>query len=798
MRRTVLVAYCLLLTMMALAQPQAVSVAKHINTANGLSNDFVISLAIDGQGRVWVATEAGVNKIAGDMCQTLTDEQLAGTITALHWHRASGNMLIGTERGLTIYNEKSGSIHHLNGDDGLVMSSINDIADAADNGVWLVYGNGQVQHFDCTTFATKNLKLPQPHGSRCAMDDGHGHLYIGHSQHGMTVVNMRNGTSQNYQQTDDAHSLPGNNVRCIYQDHDGYIWVGTDTGLALFLPKTGTFTKVTDTADNYDDNIYDVLQMADGKLWVATDIGGVKTIGQDGAWHYDGTVAGLSSLNTRSIAEDEYGNIWVGNHSTGVDFISGSKRDFSLLGFKDAGGRYPSVGSIAADPEQGFWMASENELVWWHDGDIKGRWNYLNRIRREYAFPRCLMADHHGGVWLGIDDQGVYRFDKKSKQFAYIPIIPEGSDIHSFSEAADGHVWIGGEFGVYLYQNGKATLQEYVSKTVRAPATCIIETAPHQLFVATLGSGIYSINTLNNSCRHLSTNEGLPSSKVNHTIRTRQGELWMATNGGLVHVKDPVGLKGISVFGKEQGLNDCHILALQQDDNDCIWMTTYSGISCFVKSTGKFYNYNHQDTRLSGGFAIGAATTDAGGNIYFGSASGVCYFNPRQIGSGEQLSEVQLITCEAYNPVGNNTDIQVLTPDKAGRVFTTYRQNTIRLTFAMRNFAQTAAVDYSYMMKGMDSKWYDIGNDHDVVFRGLRPGQYTFILRAKLRSQDWEQAKQTQLTIIISPPFWKTWWAYLLYILLALGAMAYLVGQYKRKLTQRNTLELERREILQK
>ena len=184
--------------MMVLAQPQETGANKHISTANGLSNDFVISLAIDGRGRVWVATEAGVNRIAGDMCLTLPDERLAGRITALHWHEASGNMLIGTEQGLTVYNEKSGIIRHLNSDDGLVTSSINDILDSTDGGIWLVYGNGQVQNFDDKTFTAKNLKLSQPHDSRCAMDDGHGHLYIGHSQHGMTVVNLKNGASQNY------------------------------------------------------------------------------------------------------------------------------------------------------------------------------------------------------------------------------------------------------------------------------------------------------------------------------------------------------------------------------------------------------------------------------------------------------------------------------------------------------------------------------------------------------------------------------------------------------------------------
>ena len=793
-KRLMSFAGCMIWSIAACAQ--IISYTDHISSADGLSNDFVVSLAIDGQGHVWVATEAGLTRIAGKTCIPMKEEPLDGLITTLYWDEGSNNMLIGSERGLTVYNVNSRQTRHLNGKDGLTVSSVNHIAKAADGGVWLVYGDGQIQHLDCTTLAIRDLKLKRPHGNRCAMDDGRGHLYIGHSQHGMTVVNISDGASRNYQQQiGNTHSLPGNNVRCIYQDRDGHIWVGTDTGLALFHPDRGTFSKVTDGADHFDDNVYDILQREDGKLWVATDIGGVKVVDQG---RYTDTQVRLSSLNTRSLAEDEYGNIWVGHHSAGIDFISDTKQDFNLLDYKTTEGRRPSVSAMAADPDQGFWMASENELVWWHDGAIKGRWSSENVIRRKYAFPRCMMADHQGGVWIGVDDQGVYRFDKQQKRFSYIPISPEGSDIHCFAEDANGRIWIGGEFGVYLYQNGKAELQEYVSQTIHAPATCIMERAPRQLFVATLGDGVYSIDLQHHQSHHLSIAEGLPSSKINHTIFDGRGGVWLATDNGLVRVEDAIGLKGISVYGKAHGLADCHIRALQQDANGCIWMSTYSGISYFVKNTQRCYNYNHFDIHLSGGFANGAVTMDNDGTIYFGSVGGVSCFNPQKMGNGSRLSEIQITACEAYNPVGSNTEIQLLTPDEEGRVTTTYRQNTIRLTFAMRNYAQNAAVDYSYMMKGMDGKWYDIGNDHDVVFRGLRPGEYTFILRAKLRSQDWEQANDTRLTIVITPPFWRTWWAYVIYILLTLVLIGYVVRSYKRKLTLRNALELERRESQQK
>lgn len=804
-KRAVTIACCMTACIAATAQD--IRLTDHISSADGLSNDFVISMAVDGRGYVWVATEAGVNRIAGKTCLPLTNDdwhdRLNGRITALYWHKASNSMLIGTERGLTIYNVTTGDIRQLDKTDGLALSSVNDIAEAADGGVWLIYGNGQVQHFDCTTFAARDLRISSGRtganvSCRCGMDDGSGHLYIGYSQHGMTVVDISTGTAHTYQQQ------TGNNVRRIYRDREGRVWVGTDTGLARFHPETGQFTKVTDGTDRYDDNVYDIRQMADGTLWVATDIGGVRIVGHG---RYSDATVKLSSLHTRSIIDDEYGNIWVGNHGTGVDFISRTRHGFDLLDYKDpeGGGRSP-VCAMAADSLGGLWMASENELAWWYDGRVKGRWSILSDMRRRYVFTRCMMADRQGGVWLGIDDQGAYRFDRRTNRFEAVTVGPAGSDIHTFTEAKDGRIWIGGETGIFFYQNAKATdshsgkravRHEALSRMIHAPATSMIETAPHQLLITTLGDGIYSVNTKDNSFRHLNISDGLPSSKINHALRCQTGTgVWLATDGGLVHVDDPIGLAGIRCYSK--GLRDSHIMALQQDTEGNIWMSSYSGISCFVVSTQQFYNYNHHDTGLSAGFANGAAVSDGEGNIYFGSAGGVCYVNPLRIGTGEQLSEIQIIQCEAYNPVGSHTERQWLTPDERGLVETTYRQNTIRLTFAMRDYAQNTAVDYSYRMKGMDDKWYDIGNDHDVVFRGLRPGQYTFILRAKLRSQNWEQAKETRLTISISPPWWRTWWAYVAYALLAAALAGSLTRSYERKLTLHNALELERRDHQQK
>ncbi len=781
---------------------------QRVTTADGLSNDFVVGLAIDGQGYVWVATEAGVNRIAGKMCQpfpqsALTDGQ---RITAIFWHAMTNQMLIGSERGLTVYRPATGTKCELTARDGLVASSIDCITMAGNDDVWLVYSSGQVQRLDCRTLKATTLNIKQTYRNRCALDDGQGHLYIGHSQNGMSIVDISDGTMRHYESPSDqrqgevANRLPGNNVRKIFRDDRGRIWVGTDNGMARFLPATGTFEKVAHADGDYDYNVYDILQSRDGTLWVATDIGGVVGLSASGDMRFDHSLQlKTSSLNTRCLAQDEFGNFWVGNHSTGVDFFSAQESDFTVVGRAENNSNLHPVYALAPDVDGiGFWSVGQDEMMFWRDGKEVKWWTGEYRTRQRHSSARCVMADREGYVWVGVDDCGVFRFNRRTERFEHIPLYPEELDVLSFAEDGQGGVWIGGEAGVYHYADGKVTSQEMVNKVLKAPVSYFDVIDDHRLFMATIGDGIYLFDLANNTHRQLNIRDGLPSAKVNQAIRDRQRGLWLATDGGLVWLENPATLTGMTVYGTGMGLADSHVLALQQDEHGRIWMSTNSGISCFDKHTSRFYNYNHLDTHVSGGFSVGAAITAGNGLLCFGSAAGICCINPRNMNSRAVLSAPQISSCRAYNPTDNDTELQLLVPDGDGRVFTTYRQNTLRLTFAMRDFAQADLVDYSYMMKGMDGKWYDIGNDHDVVFRGLQPGHYTFILRAKLRSQDWDHSKETQLSIVIEPPFWRTWWAYVAYLLLTVALVAYLIRQYKRKLTWRNQLELERRESQQK
>jgi signal transduction histidine kinase/ligand-binding sensor domain-containing protein/DNA-binding response OmpR family regulator len=805
------------------------SVSRRISSADGLSNDFVTEVDIDGYGYIWIATEAGVSRISGNSCQmfhvtdwppkdnflTMMDNTrlLPGQeernkwglkITALRYYKLTDCMLIGTELGLVVYDCKHGSMKYVSFRDGLVPSSIEDIVLCKDNGVWLIFGNGKVQHLDCNKYTLKEIPLKQNINANCGIDNGNGQLIIGHNKRGISVIDIKSGISKHYTHNDnEPGSLPGDNVRKIMKDSAGRIWVGTDHGLALFNVKKGTFVKVLSHSDNYDCNVYDIHQMHNGMLWIANDMGGIKVLNpkQDyskNVLYYNDTKVVLSSINARAIAQDEYGNIWIGNHSTGIDFISARKSDFSI--FNKPSGLWDNnvIYSITPAKSGGLWIAGDTELALWQDGNVIKRYVSREKVRRRYSFPRCIMSDRTGCVWIGVDDKGVVLFNPSTETFKDIEIGYKDCDIHSFAEDKDGRIWIGSEFGVYSYKHGEGVRNEkLVNKlTGNAIVTSFLWLKDNVMFVSTHGLGAYVINLTTGACKSIRIKDGLPSDRVSSATADGKGGLWLATHEGLVHVADALTLKGLTVYNIDNGLADNHTTSVMTDKIGRVWVGTYSGVACLDSSTGRISNYNHKDTGHPCAFITRPSKCNDG-YFYFCTASGMMRFNPMTFTGNQKASPAQIISCEAYSPVGNDdTRISPLLQGKNGFVTTSYKQNTLRFTFCVRNYAQENSVEYSYMMKGMDDKWYYIGDDNDVVFRGLRPGHYTFVLRAKLKSQDWENASITQMNIYIKPPFWQTWWAYILYALLFVTIVIISIRSYKRRLALRNSLDLEKRENL--
>ena len=270
------------------AQPYRIS---HLGVDDGLSNNYIVSLAQDRKGYIWIATESGLNRFDGQqfIIYNKNNSGLSSNeLNALLADPKQDKIWIGTQRdGLCCFDYETETITCIKtGESQLASNDIPYLARALDGGIWITHYHMGIQHYDIqkkqfsAAYNYKTIKgLPGRYW--IGMDDGEGNLYIGHVTDGLSIIDMKRNTFRNYRH--DPHnpnSIPGDEVYSICIDHNKNIWVGTNKGAALFHPDTQQFTvfqhKKEDEYSLLPGTVMDIKQMKNGDLWFGTSMGGIR------------------------------------------------------------------------------------------------------------------------------------------------------------------------------------------------------------------------------------------------------------------------------------------------------------------------------------------------------------------------------------------------------------------------------------------------------------------------------------------------------------------------------------------
>ena len=764
----------------------------NIGLREGLSNSLALDMAVDKKGFLWVTTESGLNRISGNTRTIYKKENsdiASNDVTAIYSDTLNNQMWVATKQdGISIFDTETQHFKSFSLAEGLLTDAVSSMVKAADGGIWILHWEGHIQHYDCKTGELTELNIGQKVKSQTCYDDGKGHLYIGHLNDGLSIIDLRTKNVKKFiSVSDDPQSLPGNHVRSIFVDHYKNVWIGTSQGLALLNPQLGKFHRFQHSpSDPYSiasNNIYSITEIDGDRLCIASDQGGVSLLGlksiafpEKEQPRFDNNYfnRGLSSLNSRKVLEDAYGNIWVAQYQTGVDVITPDRREFHTIPLS----------------HQIFSMAYYAYGYDWKN------------VHLPFGTIQCTEEDREGCIWMGFRDVGVYRYNPSRDEFLQVDLGQNTLDIWNLYLNGDGKMWIGSEQGIFSYSNGTVNKEEQVAKLIGHPVVmALMEDAKGQLWIGTMGHGLFCLSKDRQHVTRYTKKEGMPSNHINDILIDSNQTVWVATRYGLVNIST----QGMQIYNQDQGLDDTHIRAIQEDRSGNIWVSTYSGLACLDTGTQLFHNYSHEDGIPYGSFIEKSAATSSDGIIYFGNSDGVCFFNPQAISISQDQADVRIICCEILLSERDGSlvatkkpSLRVLSPDKKGVFHIKYDENTFRISFATPDFSQKDVTDYSYMMKGAEDKWYDTEGDDQVTFRNLSPGKYTFILRAKQKNQTWENAVQEEIAIIVHPPFWLTWWAKLLYIFIVTGVIFWNIRSYKHKLELKNSLFLSQRENIQK
>lgn len=795
------------------------SIFKNLGLKEGLSNGFVNDMIIDGQGFIWAATESGLTRIAGTKCTIFKNNNSNidnDGIVGLYYNKESNSIWILFKNGhIDVFDCKTQQFIHFT--QKIPKKSVADIKGAADGGIWIAYYDGTIQHYTPKNqkFSTiSNKRLPNiKNGIRSITDDGNDHLYIGLQIEGLYVYNLRTQKTKYFRHNpNDPQSLPGDNVRSICIDHAKNIWVGTNLGLGLLDPFTGKFKVFKHIANNpaslAGDNIHQIIEMNDRTLWIASDIGGISVLDLN---LYKNPLteelkfsqitkenSGLSSNNNRRIIQDSFGNIWIANYSMGIDFIAKSAASINTLQYM--GKALEEVTGLYCDHQGNLWIGQDNLMSLYQNGKLMQTWNFSSYLSNSSSSIYVFEEDKKGNIWCGTSDNGVLKFNPHTHSFTRINYA-QNLDVHALCENAQGKMWVGTEAGIFSVENDKINKEQELNRQMGKNPTIIYsikEDNYGQIWIGTLDRGVFVFSKQMKLIVHLTEKNLLATNTINHIIKDADGGIWMATMRGLAYVQNPLQPGAIKNYNERYGIKDSHIRAISQDKQGNIWVSMFSGIACLNIHKQRFYNYDYESGIPTSNFVEASAVTTPDGTIYFGSPGGICFFNPQQLTEPKVVSPIQIINCERVGKLSDQFASRLISPNKEGIICLSHDDNTFKINFTIKDFSQEGNVEYSYMMKGLDDQWYETEGDNEVTFRNLKPGDYTFIIRAKLKNQDWEDASTAEMKVVVNPPLWLTWWAKLCYVLLIMGILGYFFRSYQKQLLLRNSLVQEKWESKQR
>jgi ligand-binding sensor domain-containing protein len=249
---------------------------------------------------------------------------------------------------------------------------------------------------------------------------------------------------------------------------------------------------------------------------------------------------------------------------------------------------------------------------------------------------------------------------------------------------------------------------------------------------------------------------------------------WIATDDGLIQASLP-NFNPIKVWTTKDGLADNYIYAVLTDKFGRIWVSSNQGISMLDYKKNVCRNYNTEDNLQDMEFNTASCYKDKNANLWFGGINGLNKITPELFSPNEYSPSPKITQILVMNaPFISDTSTPYL-----NKIVLPYNQNFISFRFQSPNYSQSDKTVYQYFLEGVDSGWINNGNRNFVNYTQLKPGKYTFHVKSSNASDVWCH-QNTAINIIITPPWWLTWWFYAISILTFIGIVYFLL-QYRIK-----------------
>jgi len=799
----------------------------HYQVSDGLSQSVILSVFQDSDGFIWFGTQSGLNRYDGYEFVNYFNDPLNPNSLSNNWiydiaEDNQGFLYLATKGGLNKYDKKTGLFSRLDfpfADSLSITSFIYGLCYA--DSILYINTPPSLIAFNTASGEFEKFRNNFEHpgtvldiGSRIlrAID---GRLWIA-SYNGLACFDPKTQKFSNFSLNQTTYNIASNAVTALFEEADGNILAGTENGLFLIRTKTNETFRLNHIEQQLHSTfVRAVCRDHEGNLWVASEGGGLAKLSIDKEYRplhaiiyrhsqafvshdiiyslftdrsnnlWIGTIAGLDKLNLKktganiistsgepqsynildnviaSVYKDHSGRLWVGNWGKGLNILSGDRNPNDIRHYTSemaGSNRIPenhvhvifedSKGRILIGTRDGVsvYRPFDQSFQALHEFFDNPDFNCFGNIR-----VYCMMEDLKGKIWIGTGN-GIRILDTDANTIRAIRAENEegfrisSNLVYSIMEEEDGEIWIATAEGLNLYNPKTDRIQCLTHKPSAGNSLCnnyvisLYQDKQGLIWIGT-GSGLNLYSKEDSVFQYFSRTSGLPSEIIYNITGDNKGNIWLTTGRGLVFT-DPSNPAGIKFAQLEQ---------LQ----------------------GKEFN-------------LKAVYTAEDGELFFGGMDGLYSFYPDSLQRNLYIPPVKITSIEKENNgvlSSMNNYLEVIN--------LSYHDYAFTIEFSALDFTSPGKNKYMYRMEGISNKWIKLGERRFVHFTNLRPGSYIFRVKGSNSDGVWNE-EPTSLGINISPPWWASNYAYLVYLLILAAAIRFVIYFRERALRrEKKRLEIE-------
>jgi signal transduction histidine kinase/DNA-binding response OmpR family regulator len=517
----------------------------------------------------------------------------------------------------------------------------------------------------------------------------------------------------------------------------------------------------------------------------------------------DGELGSINSERIHQLFEDRTQVMWLCASAGGLNKVNLRQKPFGQLRRQRAGQAALASNYINAlykeEATNTLWLGTRNG-VQAYDLSRQVYRSYLSQdktLDRSSIDVSALFKARNGTLWIGTRNLGLVslaRTNGRETLTTYNPLVGGTRRLHDASieriaEDRAGNLWVATlNMGLLQFSPQGQLLHAYQLETSSLPSNrftyLLYDPRRDVLWASTADQGLLKLRVGPDSLRILQQFQHQPDApdglRVNYVwplLLDRQGTLWIGTIGGGLHYLNPETQGRETVHSAYKYLPESDVESLLTDDAGHLWVGG-TGLYRYSPATRQYLRYDVADGLQSNAFKIGAAARGADGTLYFGGINGVSYFQPAMIQPNPYAPVVQLTGLRVANQpvaVGQPFKGRVLLPrplSEAQTVVIRPGDNDFSVDFVGLNYANPQKNQYAYQLEGYNRGWVTPPpGQRTASFANLPPGHYTLRVKAGNGEGAWS-ARPATISFDVRAPWFKTGWAYALYALLLLGAVA--------------------------